>query len=274
MDYYKELNATLAVEKDGYFIDLVTCTWNLLKSGRYVTPKHIESLENIMYEKIRERTSSKEDEGKSLRRAIKYIDMADTGALTYDQFDKLLVSIGCLLKPDDVKILFWKFAEPESRKICADKISSYFALKGVEINPNIPPKFKLEADAPKDVIEKIKKVLLSNGPNGVHEIGELFRKFDASGNKKINRREFKWLLRENGHRLCELDFERLFKYFDRNHDDVISYEEFLRVFRGELTSERKVEIYELYKALDVTGEGKIPFEALMNLYRVESNPEV
>lgn len=44
------------------------------------------------------------------------------------------------------------------------------------------------------------------------------RRMDDSGNRKIDRAEFTWAMKENGHDLSKLELERLFKYFDRNND--------------------------------------------------------
>lgn len=255
MDYYREVNATIPAEKDKYFIDMVVNTWNILKSGHYVTPEHMTSLENIFLEKLRQRTPSKEDEGRALMKAIRYIDTAEIGAINLDQFTKVLRNIGCLLTADDIKTLFWKFADESSGTICADKICNYFALKGAGKNPNVVPKFKVEAEPPNQVLTKIKKTLVEKGANGMRGMGRLFRKVDAGGNKKIDRHEFTWAIKENGHILSPLELERLFKYFDRNNDDVISYNEFIRAVRGDLSKRRKLAVGATFAKLDINKTG-------------------
>eukprot|EP01022_Parablepharisma_sp_SALTPOND_P017028 TRINITY_DN2633_c0_g1_i1.p4 TRINITY_DN2633_c0_g1~~TRINITY_DN2633_c0_g1_i1.p4 ORF type:complete len:412 (-),score=56.34 TRINITY_DN2633_c0_g1_i1:168-1403(-) len=274
IDYYQELNATLPSEKNAYFVDLVTKTWNLLDPTQYITPEHMEYLEATMYEKVRQRTGPKEDEGKALLRAIRYVDTVGAGAITLEQFAKVLTNIGCLFKPEDVRALFMRFADESSGKICSDKIVNYFALKGSGNNPNVKPKFKVEAEPPNQVLAKIKKTLIERGTTGIRGLGILFRRIDDSGNRKIDRHEFSWAMKENGHCLSPLEFERLFKYFDRNNDGVINYDEFLRGVRGELNERRRAVVHEAFRKLDRTGDGRVMLDDLVGLYNVEKHPKV
>lgn len=264
----------LPAEKDAYFVDMVVKTWNIAEATMYVTPAHLEKLETIMYEKIRQRTTAKEDEGKALMKAMRYVDSKNTGVLTPDQFSKLLVNIGCLLKPEDVQTLFEKFDYDRSGKICCDKIASYFALKGSGNNPNVQPKFTVEAEPPNQVLEKIKKNLTSRGSYGIRGLFLLFKRIDASGNKKIDRHEFAWAMKENGHVLSSLEFERLFKFFDRNNDGFVDYDEFLRGIRGELNEKRQAVVLEVFKKLDKTGDGFITVDDLVGVYNAEKHPKV
>lgn len=307
MNYYEDVSATLPANKDNYFVDMVIDTWKipgmfggpgkmmssikkkdeeeqktdkgleqrLEKKVEKNTPQDkMKELESILYEKLRQRTKTKEDEGKAMMRAIKYVDVADTGALTLDQFSKVLVNIGCLLTPADVKTLFTRFADQSSGKICAEKMANYFALMGSGNNPNVVPKFKVEAQAPDQILAKIRKTLVEKGANGMRGMGRLLRKVDKSGNKKITRHEFTWAMKENGHNLSNLELERLFKYFDRNNDNVIRYNEFIRAVRGDLSHRRRLAIERTFKMLNTEGTGRIKLEDLVNLYRVESHPKV
>jgi len=274
LQYYQELNATLPSEKDSYFVDLVTKTWSAIDTSAFVSPEHMEKLENMVYEKIRQRTGPKEDEGKAFLKAIRYVDTIGAGAITIEQFTKVLINIGCPLKPEDIKALFSKFADEGSGKICSDKICNYFALKGSGNNPNVKPKFKVEAEPPNQVLAKVRKTLIERGTLGIRGLGILFRKIDQSGNKKVDRHEFCWAMKENGHILSQLEFDRLFKYFDRNNDDCIIYDEFLRGIRGELNEKRKAIVHEAYKKLDKTGDGKVTLDDLVNTYSVEKHPKV
>eukprot|EP00826_Nyctotherus_ovalis_P045225 TRINITY_DN4978_c0_g1_i13.p1 TRINITY_DN4978_c0_g1~~TRINITY_DN4978_c0_g1_i13.p1 ORF type:complete len:184 (-),score=66.12 TRINITY_DN4978_c0_g1_i13:345-896(-) len=167
-----------------------------------------------------------------------------------------------------------RYADHGSKKICVDRLCNYFALKGAGNNPNVKPSFKLEPDPPKQVLMKIRRLLKEKGDNEVRELVRLFKKADASGNKKLDRHEFAWILKENGHRLLPLELEKLFKYFDRNNDDEISYDEFVQAIRGEMGARRMKAVEEMFKFLDVTGAGKIPLQDLLNYYRVESHPKV
>ena len=270
-----DINATLPAEKDTYFIDVVTKTWGIFESSFYVSPDYAEKLEAIMHEKIRQRTGPKEDEGKALMKAMRYVDILNTGTLTLEQFAKMLTNIGCALKPEDVQALFARFDAEGCGKICCDKVANNFALKGSGNNPNVKPKFKVEAEPPNQVIAKIKKTLIERGTYGIRGLGILFRKIDASGSKKIGKHEFTWAMKENGHSLSALEFERLFKYFDRNNEGMIDYVEFIKAVRGEEPNEkRKAPVREVFNKLMKAGDGKVTLDVLINYYNVEKHPKV
>lgn len=291
MDFYGEVNATVPSDMNSYFIELVAGCWNFMNGDLDNEPEYkagegedgdqdaedeaarIAFLENTLSEKLRQRTKTKDDEGKTMMRAIRYVDIGYTGAINLKQFTDVLRNLGCLFKPDDTKKLFLHFADESSGKICAEKMANYFALKGAGENPNVVPKFKVAAEPPNQVLEKMKKTLIDKGINGMRGMGRLLRKADKSGSKKISRHEFAWAMKENGHILAPQELERLFNYFDRNKDGVISYNEFIRAVRGDLSERRKVAVERTFKKL-TGGEGKIPLEELASLYKVESHPKV
>jgi len=78
----------------------------------------------------------------------------------------------------------------------------------------------------------------------------------------MDRYEFMWGLKENGHTLSPSEFERIFKYFDKNNDGKISYNEFLIALRGDLNDRRKALINMAFAKLDRTGDGVVTVEDL------------
>jgi Ca2+-binding EF-hand superfamily protein len=89
------------------------------------------------------------------------------------------------------------------------------------------------------VLDKILSVLKSRGANGIRGMGIIFRRMDNGRDKKLDRYEFMWGLKENGHNLSPSEFERIFKYFDKNNDGKIDYDEFLRAIRGDINQRRR-----------------------------------
>jgi Ca2+-binding EF-hand superfamily protein len=77
------------------------------------------------------------------------------------------------------------------------------------------------------------------GAHGIRGLAIVFRRMDNGRDKKLDRYEFMWGLKENGHSLSPSEFERIFKFFDKNNDGKINYDEFLRGLRGELTDRRR-----------------------------------
>jgi Ca2+-binding EF-hand superfamily protein len=62
---------------------------------------------------------------------------------------------------------------------------------------------------------------------------------DNSNNGRLDRQEFTWGLKENGHVLTPSEFERVFKFFDKNNDGSLDYNEFLVGLRGNLNPRRR-----------------------------------
>lgn len=69
VEYYADVNACLPAEKDEYFIDIVLSSWGISQDA-FVTPQRIEELENIIFEKIRQRTHGADDEGKTVKKVF------------------------------------------------------------------------------------------------------------------------------------------------------------------------------------------------------------
>ena len=89
----------------------------------------------------------------------------------------------------------------------------------------------------------------------------------------MDRHEFMWGLRENGHTLSPSEFERIFKYFDKNNDGKLSYDEFLRGVRGDMNANRKQFVAIAFKKLDKTGNGIVDIQDLVNTYDVSFHPK-
>lgn len=62
---------------------------------------------------------------------------------------------------------------------------------------------------------------------------------DKNGSGKLDRHEFAWALKDNGHTLSQHEFERIFKFFDKNNDGIVDVQEFMSGIRGEIP-ERKL----------------------------------
>jgi Ca2+-binding EF-hand superfamily protein len=96
---------------------------------------------------------------------------------------------------------------------------------------------------------------------------------DDSKDMKLDRYEFEWGLRENGHKFTKNEMDKIFKFFDKNNDGVVNYNEFLRVIKGDLNERRRKLVGLAFKKLDKTGDGVVTFEDLVNTYNVEFHPK-
>ena len=215
IQYYADVNATLPAEKDDYFVELVLKTWDLASTrSSSVTAERLTELEDIVFEKIRQRTHGADDEGKTAKKIFKHFD-------------------------SEIEALFRRFDANGNGKVDYIEFASFVARKGSGNNPNVNPVFGVTREPPGQVIDKILVVLKARGVHGIRGLGIVFRRMDNSGDRKLDRNEFQWGLKENGHVLSPSEFERIFKYFDKNNDGKIDYDEFLRAIRGDLNERRR-----------------------------------
>lgn len=122
-------------------------------------------------------------------------------------------------------------------------------------------------------MDKIRKELLRRGGHGIRGLGIVFRRMDNNGDRHLDRYEFEWGLRENGHVLSPMDLDRLFRYFDRNRDGRVSYDEFLRGLRGDLNEKRRELVHMAYAKLDRTGDGIVNIEDMRIAYNPRFHPD-
>ena len=93
LDYYADVNACLPAEKDEYFIDAVLETWGL-SQDTFCSPERIAELEDILYEKVRQRTHGADDEGKTASRIFRHFDKDESNSVSYDEFTQALEAYG------------------------------------------------------------------------------------------------------------------------------------------------------------------------------------
>lgn len=273
--YYASANAVLPVEKENYFIDMVIKTWGLevSASGASVAGPRLAEIEDSIFEKIRQRTHGAEDEGRTVRRVFKHFDLDGFGTIEFNEFTKAMEAIGCCYKDFELRAVFDKYDKDGNNKLDYEEFASFMAIKGSGNNPNVNPSFGLTREPPNQVLQKIRETLKARGAHGIRGLGLVFRRMDNNGDRKMDRHEFMWGLRENGHNLSPSEFERIFKYFDKNNDGKLSYDEFLRGVRGAMNENRKQFVAIAFKKLDKTGNGIVDIQDLVNTYDVSFHPK-
>lgn len=93
LDYYADISACLPAEKDEYFIDTVLETWGLSQDS-YITPERVAELEDILYEKVRQRTHGADDEGKTAGRVFRHFDKDESNSVSFEEFNQALEAYG------------------------------------------------------------------------------------------------------------------------------------------------------------------------------------
>jgi len=144
------VNATLPAEKENYFQDLLCKTWGISggKSSSGSSGHHVANLEDILYEKIRQRTHGAEDEGRTAHKYFKHFDLDGYGTLQFGEFQKALESLGCQLREADARALFNRYDASGDGKLDYEEFGAIFAMKGTGNNPNVNPSFGIKREPP------------------------------------------------------------------------------------------------------------------------------
>jgi len=153
------VNACLPAEKDDYFIDLVIKTWGLNTDKSFVDPRRIAELEDIIFEKVRQKTHGADDEGKTVRKIFRFFDLDGFGTIEPGEFKKALETIGCVFKDHELEAIFRKYDKDSNGKLDYEEFASFFARKGSGNNPNVNPVFGATREPPNQVVDKVKQVL-------------------------------------------------------------------------------------------------------------------
>lgn len=113
----------------------------------------------------------------------------------------------------------------------------------------------------------------ARGATGIVGLGHVFKRMDNNGNKKFDRNEFMWGLRENGHTLSASEYERVFRFFDKNNDGTINYDEFLLAVRGPMDGKRVKFVKMAFDKLDKDGSGLVTVSDLCGTYDTSQHPD-
>ena len=187
LEYYADLNACLPAEKDDYFVDMVLKTWGISSNVTQVSEQRITELENIIFEKVRQRTHGADDEGKTVRKIFKHFDLDGYGTIEPSEFKRALETLGCVFKDHELEAVFNKYDANANGKLDYEEFANFFATKGSGNNPNVNPVFGVTREAPNQVLEKVKSVLKARGANGIRGLGIVFRRIDNSRDRKLDR---------------------------------------------------------------------------------------
>jgi hypothetical protein len=150
--YYSDVNAVLPAEREAYFIDLVLKSWSISPKAVQVAGDKSGQLEDILFEKIRQRTHGADDEGKTAKKYFKHFDLDGYGTICFPEFRKALEALGCALTESDAQTLFRKYDKSGDGKLDYEEFASFIALKGSGNNPNVNPSFGITREPPNQVL--------------------------------------------------------------------------------------------------------------------------
>jgi Ca2+-binding EF-hand superfamily protein len=79
----------------------------------------------------------------------------------------------------------------------------------------------------------VRDSLNNRGCKSIRSLGKAFRSIDSyNGDRKIDKEEFYWGLRDFGVNISKKEADALLQYLDSNQDGYVNYDEFLVGIRG------------------------------------------
>ena len=105
-------------------------------------------------------------------------------------------------------------------------------------------------------------------------MGRAFRIMDDNGDRKIQKQEFYWGLKDLGAQISMREAQLLLDHLDTNKDGVVSYDEFLFGIRGMPNETRMQIIGECYAKFDSDGNGTVNSADLRVVFDCSQHPKV
>lgn len=175
----------IPVEANEYFDALVLGTWGV---GKPVATQ-ISNVEEELFKKLRACKRPDETEYDILLRSFRLFDANGNGTICFREFARAVQNFGCNFSPKLLQDVFARHDADGSGSLDYEEFASMFKTED-----NFVQKVK-----PNSVMTKVKEELLRRGAHGIRGIGIVFRRMDDNGDKHLDKYEFQWGIRENGH---------------------------------------------------------------------------
>lgn len=238
-----------------------------------VSSARILDIEIKIFEKIRQLTLPKQNEGTTLRKKFGGIDKFGLGIIDFIQFRQAMHELGFCFPDEDLKAVFYKFTGGSERLIYAE-LCDYFRDLGVGVPQNLNPAYTTYRKAPDETIERISKELRSRGNLETSKLRRIFEANDKDRSGFLTRDEFTWALKEFGIPLSKTEYEKVFRHFDRNFDNKVSYAEFVGAFIRDLGQSRKEHVADLFARLAGAPDAFLTASRISQCFDPRSDPEV
>jgi len=99
----------------------------------------------------------------------------------------------------------------------------------------------MESYDPNEIIAKVRAALEKRGTKTIRGMGRAFRIVDDDGNRKLDKQEFYWGIKDLGVTISKRESEILIECLDTDKDGLVNYDEFLVGVRG-MPNEKRMEI--------------------------------
>lgn len=105
-------------------------------------------------------------------------------------------------------------------------------------------------------------------------MGRAFRIVDDNGNRKLDKQEFYWGIKDLGVTISKRESEILIECLDTDRDGLVNYDEFLVGVRGMPNEKRQEIIDRAFAKFDRDGNGRITAADLAPVFDCSFHPKV
>jgi Ca2+-binding EF-hand superfamily protein len=201
-----------------------------------------------------------------LQRVFQHFNADKDGWISFSEFNAALVRLNFVGVQAEVRALFDRYDVDASGLLSYEEFSA--GLFGLVPNVHSSPETR-------SAVERVRqKIAERGGLNGIRTLGRIMRTMDDSGDRRLDREELKWGLKDYGVDMSDRDLDTVLGAFDRNGDGLINFDEFLRGIRGRLNARRRTLILLAYDVLDKDGSGVVDIKDIQAAYDVSEHPEV
>jgi Ca2+-binding EF-hand superfamily protein len=124
------------------------------------------------------------------------------------------------------------------------------------------------------VLEKVRTDLAKRGTKTIRSIGASFKILDDNRDRKIDKQELYWGLKDLGCNISKREAGILLEILDTNQDGFVNYDEFLIGIRGRPNATRQEVIDRAFAKFDKDGSGVIDSADLSVVYDCTKHPKV
>jgi len=105
-------------------------------------------------------------------------------------------------------------------------------------------------------------------------MGRAFRIIDDNGDRKLDKQEFYWGMKDLGVEITKRESEILIECLDTNKDGLVNYDEFLVGVRGVPNEKRMEFIDKAFCKFDLDGNGRVTAADLAPVFDCKFHPKV
>lgn len=238
-----------------------------LEKGPVASEDAVDQLEAMLKTKYELKTgyAEKPQLARTMIASLRSMDVAKDDRITLAQFRVVMQKFNCGDNVAAVDALFARYDQRGAGVISIPELASN--LFGLVKVPQSSP-------ACRNVIKRVRELLLSRGENGYRGLVRILRRMDDNGNRKLEAGELADGLATYGLDLSSQELQTLFAFFDKDNDGHVDITEFMVGLRPTMSQSRLAIVKLAFLRLDKNPDGQVTLGELRTIYQTENHPSV